>query len=290
MMYIIKKTIEIFLKIIPTSIALKIGRGRTKISRHLPANIETQIDYYYGDFRVNIDTKYPIEREMISGKYSPDLVNVLETVICPGDICFDIGANIGALTLVMAKLTGDSGIVYSFEPNQTVFQRLLTNIDLNKLKNVVPIKLGLGEKNENLGLYISNCDPGNAGLTRGSIYNELIEVTSLDLFINSKSIEKLDFMKVDVEGMEYSVFIGGQKTLQTHRPTIIFETLKDRREKRRQEGKDLYENMEIFLKRLGYLLFRIEQDGTYIETSLKETSEDTLAVHRTQKLILRKIS
>jgi len=283
---IIIKIVETFLRVIPSSIALKIGLGRTKISRHLPANIETQIDYYYGNFCVNINTKYPIEREMISGKYSPDITNTFESVINQGDICFDIGANVGALTLVMSKLTGTSGIVYSFEPNQIVFNRLLENIEMNKLKNVIPIKLGLGEKNENMGLYISNEDPGNAGLTKGLIYDELIQVTSLDSFVDSNSIDKIDLIKVDVEGMEYSVFLGGQKSLRIHKPTIIFETLKNRRERRPQ----VYEDLEIFLQRLGYLLFRIESDDTYTKTSIKETSEDTLAIHQDRKLILRKIN
>ena len=109
--------------------------------------------------------------------------------------------------------------------------------------------------------------------------------------VNSSSVlvvflHKIDLIKVDVEGMEYSVFLGGQKSLRIHKPTIIFETLKNRRERRPQ----VYEDLEIFLQRLGYLLFRIESDDTYTKTSIKETSEDTLAIHQDRKLILRKIN
>lgn len=57
---------ELFLRNIPSSIALKLARGHPRVSRHLPPNIQTQIDYYYGDLKININTKFPIEREMIS--------------------------------------------------------------------------------------------------------------------------------------------------------------------------------------------------------------------------------
>lgn len=214
----------------------------------------------------------------------------MEKIVKRGDVCIDVGANVGALTLVMSKLTGNNGVVYAFEPNTSIFERLLINIDLNGLTNIIPIKLGLGEHNEKLGLYESPNDPGNAGLTRREIYDELVRVTKLDSFIHIKSIKRLDFMKVDVEGMEYSVFLGGLETLETLKPTLLFETLQGRRKRRLQEGNNLYERMESFLRGIGYILFRIEDDGSYEETTLKETSEDTLAIHKTRDFVIKKLS
>ena len=280
--------VDMVLKCLPVPVALKFARGRTRISRHLPDNIQTSIDYYYGDFRINVDTNYPVEREMISGNYEPLLTRILESVITCGSVCIDIGANVGALTLVMSKLTGPSGIVYAFEPGPSTFNRLQANIVLNKLTNVTPVRVGLGERKEVLGWRMDRLNPGNAGLTRGAEFDELIDVTTLDSFIESQSVQSVDLLKVDVEGMEFPVFLGGQKTLETFRPTILLETLQTSREKRLQEGNDLYTQMEAFLRRTGYLLFRIDGDGRCRETSLQNTSEDTLAIHSTRRSVLEK--
>lgn len=288
-MHTMGRIAEAVLRSMPASVALRLARGRTRISRHLSPDIQTQIDYYYGDFRINIDTRYPVEREMVSGTYEAELTRVLETIITRGDVCIDVGANIGALTLVMSKLAGDNGVVYAFEPGRLTFERLLANIELNGLTNVVPVRLALGEREEVLGWYLDSTNLGNAGLTRGAEYDELVEVTTLDSYIQGQSIERVDFVKVDVEGMEYSVFLGGQGTLEALRPSILFETLQDRRDRRLQEGSDLYARLETLLRRMGYLLFRIEGAGSYRETTLGETSEDTLAVHRTRDLVLERL-
>ena len=235
-----------------------------------------------------MDTTYPVEREMISGSYDPLLTRILESVVTYDSVCIDIGANVGALTLVMSKLTGPKGMVYAFEPGPSTFKRLQANIELNELTNITPVRVGLGERKEVLGWRMDRINPGNAGLTHGAEFDELIDVITLDSFIESQSIQSVDLLKVDVEGMEFPVFLGGQKTLETFRPTILFETLQNRRKRRLQEGNDLYTRMEAFLRERGYLLFRIEGDGLCRETALKDTSEDTLAIHSTRKSVLEK--
>jgi len=76
------------------------------------------------------------------GFYELGIVKIIKKLIKPDFVCFDIGANIGAHTLLMAKRCN---AVFAFEPNPAIFKKLLDNLTLNKFKNVIPVQSAVSD-------------------------------------------------------------------------------------------------------------------------------------------------
>ncbi len=140
----------------------------------------------------------------------------LEHFLKRGDTFVDIGANIGVLTLKAASVVGESGSVIAFEPHPRVFNYLTKNISLNDFRNIRAYNVGLGEHNNILHFTNKRSDDQNKVSEIGSIK---VNVEPLDHY----KLRSVDLMKVDVEGYEKFVFLGGSNTLDgTH--TIYFES------------------------------------------------------------------
>jgi len=235
------------LRIIVKSISTLTGRGGGKFAKLMPPNQNYLVKTYCG-YQFNVNTTYPMESAIwLSGVYEVDTTKFLREVIREGDVFLDIGANCGALTLVAASAIG-KGKIYAFEPGQTVRDRLQANIDLNpQLKNIVlvlPLGLGL-----TTGKLLYHEDPNYKG--NGGLFGSQgipVDVVSLDEWVALEKIDKLDAIKIDVEGMEYEVLVGGKSTLEKYHPIIYFETLPIFFENKSYTIKTIYE----FLTDLGY--------------------------------------
>jgi FkbM family methyltransferase len=156
-------------------------------------------------------------------------IKFMRANIRPGMVCLDIGANVGYFTLLMAKLTGKAGKVFSFEPTPTVFNCLDSNVSINKLENVKTIMKGLSNCENGMLMfqYQSGYDTLNSLKRvkwledRGVAFNETeIEVTTIDDFASLNDIKVIDFIKIDVEGNELNV-IKGMKRIITNNPQMI---------------------------------------------------------------------
>jgi hypothetical protein len=115
---------------------------------------------------------------------------------------------------------------------------------------------------------------GNAGL----LHAEGVEVpvVTLDAFCRQNSVARLDFIKVDVEGMELEVFRGGQRVLSEMRPALYFETIAPFAEFR---GFDIFGEIERLLRGHGYALYKVGAAGEVAETTSADLSPNTLALH-----------
>lgn len=146
-------------------------------------------------------------------------------------IIFDVGANIGTFTTWMAKAF-PKGKVYSFEPQREIFQMLCGNAAINNLYNVYTHNIGLGSNNCLIEFdeanYFKPSDFGTFTLntnacverTKNSI---VVEIFTLDYFVETFKIKKIDLLKIDVEGMDLDVLIGATKTIKKHFPVIFIE-------------------------------------------------------------------
>ena len=154
----------------------------------------------------------------------------------------------------------------------------MSNLELNPLlaKRITPLQLGLSDTSESLYWTEDMNNRGNASL--GNDYGEKVVVTTLDDFISSesKSITKLDFIKIDVEGMELDVIKGGMKIIERFLPIIYYETLAPFRE---QRGFDVFEEIKNLLSPLGYTLFFMDSSGDIKQLAdIKMSPENTLAI------------
>jgi FkbM family methyltransferase len=167
------------------------------------------------------------------GAYEPKILRAYSSIIKQGDVVFDIGANIGAHTLHFARITGASGCVYAFEPTDYATNKLRANIALN------PELIGRIDIQQTFLVADSGEKVPDKVVSRWPVANEHNDLHSdhlgkpelilaasaitADDFCEAKGIERLDFVKIDVDGHEYSVLNGFRKSLKRLRPCILIE-------------------------------------------------------------------
>jgi FkbM family methyltransferase len=154
-------------------------------------------------------------------------VRLARKLIRPGDTVFDIGANIGFWSLVAGRAVGTAGKVFAFEPVPANFQRLQQALELNGMTWVECRPVAVSDREGSTVFYASTT--GNSALgslaQRAGIDSpvEVLTVT-LDQTLQAEGLDKIDFLKVDVEGAEGQVFGGGTRTLGAEdAPVIQFE-------------------------------------------------------------------
>jgi len=155
------------------------------------------------------------QHELHSGLYQMRYVSLQK-----GDTVFDIGAYKGDTAVLFADLVGREGKVYSFEPVKANYDVLLKNIKVNGLEDiVVPINKGCSDKSGILRVIsVKSGAPWSFLEDKG---DEVVEVISIDDFMASNNINKIDFMKMDVEGMEYEVTLGARQTIERFKPKMV---------------------------------------------------------------------
>ncbi|PIY79904.1 MAG: hypothetical protein COY81_00230 [Candidatus Pacebacteria bacterium CG_4_10_14_0_8_um_filter_43_12] len=143
------------------------------------------------------------------------------------DIMFDVGANIGAISLLAAdKIT--AGKVYAFEPTPSILAQLETNINLNKLGERIHTCSKAVSNSDGLLTFMigKNSEVNHLAVKNNFDGSQAIQVPSVtvDTFLREEQIDRINLLKVDVEGAEMSVFQGAIHNLQNHSiEVIIFE-------------------------------------------------------------------
>jgi FkbM family methyltransferase len=153
----------------------------------------------------------------------------------PGMTVIDVGANIGVYSILAAKLVGDAGNVWAFEPSLESFQRLTKNLKINGCDRVRSARVALG-RHPNTVLKLKS-DAGFGDAYRylshpnddgGNQDSEWVPATTLDRFNQENGITNAAFLKIDVEGGEYGVFQGAEHFLRSNSGIcIMFESESD---------------------------------------------------------------
>ncbi len=145
-----------------------------------------------------------------------------------GMVCLDIGSNIGYYALLESKAVKDTGNIIAIEPSPTNFEYLKKNIELGKVTNLDLYNFAAGDKDGEINFLIH--DRSNLGyvITEGkpipkSAKTIRIPIKRIDPFLEEKKIEKLDFVRMDVEGFEIKLFEGLWQTLRKFKPMIQME-------------------------------------------------------------------
>lgn len=147
-----------------------------------------------------------------------------------GDVVFDIGSNIGWYAINIL-LEHKGAVVYSFEPIKSSYQYLIKNLKLNNQNFDKAYNIGLSDENKKIKFYFDiECAMASSMSNLRECENTIMEeceIKRLDDFILSiPPIEKLDFIKCDVEGAELLVFKGGIETIKKYKPMIFSEMLR----------------------------------------------------------------
>jgi FkbM family methyltransferase len=165
-----------------------------------------------------------IERCILNtGVWEPLETNAVKKLLQPDCIVFDIGANIGYFTLLMSKLVGDNGQVHCFEPTTYAFERLQKNISLNPdlpLHNIKLNNKGLSSSSES---KVESLESRFSARLLAHDEDELIEFTTFDDYFYSSKLDRIGFIKIDVDGYDYAVIEGGAQVLKKYKPIVMAE-------------------------------------------------------------------
>lgn len=167
---------------------------------------------------------------MYFGSYAPLVIDAMQRLLKPGDIFFDVGANIGYISAVAARLVGIEGQVHAFEPVPSYFARLQRLAQMNPARGIYPNDCALGENETTQLIYVTR-EPGQNTLVPSYksapeiTRSQEVRATRLDSYIESRRIERVSLIKIDVEGYEFPVLKGFERYLRRkwQRPPVICE-------------------------------------------------------------------
>jgi FkbM family methyltransferase len=158
----------------------------------------------------------------INGIYEPLETELVTKEIKKGDVVLDIGANIGYYTLIFAKLVGEEGKVFAFEPDPTNYALLQKNVDLNGYTNVILVQKAVSNRTGKIKLYL--CDDNKAD---NRIYNshdgrQSTEIEAIRLDDYFKDYDGgVDFIKMDIQGAEGGAIQGMLDLIEKNRNVKI---------------------------------------------------------------------
>jgi len=190
------------------------------------------------------------------GDYEPGTQLVFQRYISPGSVVFDVGANVGFLSLLASRLAGPAGRVIAFEPAPVAVGYLRRHVALNRAHNIEIIAVAVAD--ENGRARFSSAGPVEMGHLADDGQLE-VETASLDTLVETGIIPPPDVVKIDVEGAELGVLRGAQAILRARRPVVVLST----------HGLESHEASCSLLRSLGYAV-------TLLEHSLANTDFDFL--------------
>ncbi|MEX0790133.1 MAG: FkbM family methyltransferase, partial [Actinomycetota bacterium] len=182
-------------------------------------------------FTVSGSPKDDYFRGLPEGSYNDPVLTGLLPYIGDEAVCIDVGANIGLYSLALSVLA-PGGRIYAFEPSRDAFNYLQENLAQNRAANVAASQLALGNSTGSVRFHeIPFFTAGSftvdesCFLTSEILGSTFFEApcTTLDEFVRSEGLDRLDLVKIDVEGGEMSVIEGALQTIEQHHPLVVLE-------------------------------------------------------------------
>jgi FkbM family methyltransferase len=175
----------------------------------------------------------PNSRTLLRRSHDTLEVQLIPKLVRPGDTAVDVGANAGFYSVLLSRACGPTGKVWAFEPVPETYWRLRENLALNRCENVVTEETAISNapgiailnlfdsqfaEMNGFGVRVARDSSGKPILASRSIS---VQSQSLDVFCDSERIERIHFLKVDVEGFELRVFEGAERLLTQRRVDYI---------------------------------------------------------------------
>ena len=249
----------------PTPIILdRLGFKKSPYQMSLKNKLKLELRPQRGD-RYSFYEVYVKKDYTKSGQYLP-----------PGGTVIDVGANIGCFTILAARQVGPTGRVIAIEPDEGSFHQLERNLELNRLRNVTPLRLALGGGEGRITLY------NGAGTLFSSIYPKVdgrrvygqgrsqeVQMTTLEAMMKEEHINRCEYLKMDCEGAEYDILRSMTQELAGRIHQITMEVHRVPRGDPAEIGQNL--------DRLGYTC--VHQDGVSYYRLRSEAARSAGRVH-----------
>jgi len=188
-------------------------------------DIKGRMDYQPHDIYLHIDSVVEYDTRLHSCEKEPDTVQWIETFMKPGDTFYDIGANVGAYSLVAAKFFQGAVRVYAFEPAFLNYTQLCRNLILNRCHEIViPLSVALSDTTRIDAFNYHDLLAGGSLHTfgeavdhKGERFEPVLKQPVLgyrtDDLIDQFKLPVPNHIKIDVDGIEFSVLRGAERTL-----------------------------------------------------------------------------
>jgi FkbM family methyltransferase len=223
-----------------------------------------------------------IDREIIAfGDYDRPLHDVIDQLVRPGMVCFDVGANLGAVSVHLAHRVAPHGTVFAFEPVPEVARRLRAHVRANRFASVIHVQcLALADRMGSARMAVACLQAANQGTATlvgsdqiGVGQTRVVEVQPVDYFIAKNGIQKIDIMKIDIQGAEPLLLAGGPRTFGELGPDLLMEVAPEDLRGLGKTSRDLLTAVEAY----GYSVFKVEAHGIGNRLAAREVGDDFAA-------------
>lgn len=210
---------------------------------------------------VHVDTGSALEYALLfRGCHEPHVVEWIRRAVRPGAVCLDVGANVGAHALVMARCAGADGLVLAFEPHPALARRLRENVALNGYRQVRVVEAAVSDADGEATLHAfapGAFRQGISSLVPDGRAPDALRVGTVDGAAIERrfGLQRLDLVKVDAEGHDAVVVRSLLGALERWRPLLLLEY---RRRRWEAAGASLADTLAS-LRALGYGFLRVER-------------------------------
>lgn len=245
------------------------------------------IDVQGSKMYINVSDPHPSMRKTFQA-YGMNLIHeeattaLFKKIVKPGDVVLDLGANIGYFSLLAARLVGKDGRVFAFEPEPTNFHYLTKNVILNNYTNLFGFQKAVSDKTGKTKLFICLYDSGHHTINQYDGIEENahgrltekqwteIDTVALDEFLEDKT-ERVDVIKMDVEGADALALAGMRETLMRNQNIKVFAEFFPLLMKKM--GSDPYVYAQSLLHDFGFAIFAIGHDY-----DLRDSKEELIRI------------
>lgn len=196
--------------------------------------------------------------------WEKNISDLLDKYLKRGDTFLDVWANIWYDSLLASLKVGDTGNVIALEPSGKNYGKLIKNIELNLAKNIQTYKLWLWNIPTSSSVFFSPENPGATSLVETEFNmdfeKEDIQIVVFDDYFSN---QKVDFIKMDIEGFEYEAMLGMEKLFQRSKELrMIFEFSPGFYKYKTQDVQEYSIGMLSYLKKMGFTIYHIEDDAS----------------------------
>lgn len=237
-------------------------------------------------YRARVDVRSRQERIVYwSGDYEPELYSLLRRLTAklpPDAILFDIGANIGLVTIPLTSLT--TGTIHAVEPFPDNVSRLHENLALNGLRHRVRVwQVALGKSagtirvitDDELTAETCNAYTAEASLVPEGSRSFDVPLMTFDSWSEQHEVLRCDFIKVDIEGGEFDFLLGAREVITRNIPTIVMELNYNRMRRVGWSREDL----TTLIRPWGYSAYRFRNQRFEPLANAERTTENIVLIH-----------
>jgi FkbM family methyltransferase len=202
----------------------------------------------------DLDLGEVIDLSIYLQQFELEVAAAIERYCRPGWTVMDIGANIGAHTLRLAKAVGPQGQVFAFEPTDFAYAKLVRNISLNSWPNVFAYKIGLSDQNRQSQEINFRSSWRTDGKRADGV--SIVDFQRLDDWCLANRVNRVDLIKLDVDGNEFPVLSGAKQLIERCRPLFLMEAVGPHFEEEQR-------NPYAILKKLNYRFWDLKSGEEY---------------------------